>query len=152
LPLVLRPGLAFPACTGLKQEVPYGTPLLPSQPSASLLAEIDNWLISADSLTYCLLKLMSQLSLHQNLKEQLSSSATLNSGFKPAASSDTRSVSATHGFRALPVTAWPSGFPFPCRGVVPGRSVFQALVPLSRRIRHQFQITRDRSPSYSEAL
>jgi hypothetical protein len=82
LPLVLRPGLAFPACTGLKQEVPYGTPLLPSQPSASLLAEIDNWLISADSLTYCLLKLMSQLSLHQNLKEQLSSSATLNSGFK----------------------------------------------------------------------
>jgi hypothetical protein len=60
----------------------------------------------------------------------------------PAASSDTRPGSATHGFRALPVTAEPSGCPFPRRSVVRGRSVIQALVPLSRRIRHQFQIFR----------
>ena len=33
---------------------------------------------------------------------------------------DTRSSSATHGFPVLPVTAEPSGFPFPCRGVVSG--------------------------------
>jgi hypothetical protein len=35
-------------------------------------------------------------------------------------------VSATLCFPALPVTAEPSGCPFPRRGVVPGRSVFQA--------------------------
>ena len=69
----------------------------------------------------------------------------------PAASSDTRPVSATHGFQVLPVTAEPSGFPFPCRGMVPGWSVFQALC-ISRRMLHQFQLTRSRSSSYSEAM
>ena len=54
--------------------------------------------------------------------------------FWPAASLNTRLISATHGFRVLPVTAEPSGFPFPRRGAVPGWSVFQALVLISRRI------------------
>ena len=58
-------------------------------------------------------------------------------------------ISATHGFRVLPVTAEPSGCPFPRRGVVPGRSVFQVLLPISRRILYQFQITCDRSHSFS---
>jgi hypothetical protein len=78
----LRLGLTFPACTGLKQEIPCGTPLPPIYFSASPLAGFCSLVISADSLTYCLLKLMSQLLSHQNLKEQLSSSVFLNSGSK----------------------------------------------------------------------
>ena len=35
---------------------------------------------------------------------------------------------------------------------IPGRSVIQALVLISRRILYQFQVTRGRSPSYSVAL
>jgi hypothetical protein len=35
---------------------------------------------------------------------------------------------------------------------LPGRSVLQALMLISRRIRHQFQIIPGRSPSFSEAL
>jgi hypothetical protein len=80
--LILRLGLTFPACTGLKQEIPCGTPLPPIYFSASPLAGFCSLVISADSLTYCLLKLMSQLLSHQNLKEQLSSSVFLNSGSK----------------------------------------------------------------------
>ena len=57
--------------------------------------------------------------------------------------------SATHGFRVLPVTAEPSGCPFPCLSVVPGRSVIQAPLPISRGILYQFQITWGRSPSFS---
>ena len=57
--------------------------------------------------------------------------------------------SATPGFLVVPVTAEPSGCPFPRRGVVPGRSVFQVLLPISRRILYQFQITCDRSHSFS---
>ena len=57
--------------------------------------------------------------------------------------------SATPCFLVVPVTAEPSGCPFPRRGVVPGRSVFQVLLPISRRILYQFQITCDRSHSFS---
>ena len=57
--------------------------------------------------------------------------------------------SATPCFPVVPVTAEPSGCPFPRRGVVPGRSVFQVLLPISRRLLYQFQITCDRSHSFS---
>ena len=52
--------------------------------------------------------------------------------FWPAASSGTRPFSATHGLPVLPVTTEPSGFLFSRRGVIPGWSVFQALLHLPR--------------------
>jgi hypothetical protein len=74
--------------------------------------------------------------------------------FWPAALQVLRSVFATPGFPVLPVTADPSGCPFVpvFRQDIPGRSVFQAPMDISRRIWHQFQITRGRSPLFSEAL
>jgi hypothetical protein len=72
--------------------------------------------------------------------------------FQPAASSDTRPFSATHGFRVLPITAEPSGCPFPCRSVIPGQSVIQALKHNFQKKNFQFQINRGQSLSFSEAL
>jgi hypothetical protein len=61
-------------------------------------------------------------------------------------------MSATPGFQILPVTAKPSGCPFFRRGGIPGRSVFQALVHISRRILHQFSENPEPKPFVFFAL